>query len=192
MVDVREVIEPKAVTGEVDLAGKVVFSPLWLAVHRRTNNLLLKQDFPVILDSSKFSWRMMAEMLLELEDGGIPTWSKLEWVLFDLQKHSIAALRVTDSNHLAPLNFVVGDNSIEPGSFVYGWNKDGNPATYRGVTAQSERKFNQVMMKLFGKKFPIRLKSMSPIKGEVTVSVPVEKAKPQSSAMDKLNAALKD
>lgn len=78
MVDVRKVIMPDR-QGIVSLDGKVAFAPLWFAVHRRMDNLLLKRDFSEILDGPKFSWRIMAEMLLELEDSGLPKWARMEW-----------------------------------------------------------------------------------------------------------------
>lgn len=181
MVDVREVITADPF-GVVNLDGKVTFAPLWFACHRRLDNLVLRQEFNEILNSQKFTWRMMAEMLLELEAEGRPEWAKLEWIVFDLKSHSVAKL-VVPEDCVGPLSFEVNGNDIQPGKYLYGWTKSGAPGAY-SCSASDEHVFNQTMMKLFGKKFPFRLKSMTPVRGNVTVSVPVEAKK--GSKLDEL------
>lgn len=188
MVDVRKVIMPDR-SGVVSLDGKVVFGAMWFAVHRRKNNLVLKRDFSEILDGPKFSWRLMAEMLLDMEDDSLPEWARMKWLVFDLKSHEIA--RVEDPVGGIPLKFQVGENSIVIRDYWYGW-KNGNPATYAELTATTEHQFNGQMMKLFGKKFPFRLRSLSPFRGSVTVSVPVEKPAASGSAYAKLMAGLHD
>lgn len=190
MVDVRGVISPDF-RGQLSLDGKVLFSPMWLAVHRRKENLMLKREFDEILDAPKFSWRIMAEMLLELEEDGVPDWARYEWVVFDLKTHQV--MRVDEPVGGMRLSFEVGGNVIDPGKFWYGWSVQGKPGVYDGLVATSEHQFNQSMMKLFGKKFPIRLKSMSPFAGKVTVSVPVDKPDPSKSMpnWDKMKRAMR-
>lgn len=187
MVDVRKVMMPDR-TGAVSLDGKVLFAPMWFAVHRRMNNLMLKREFGEILDGPKFSWRIMAEMLLDLEDGSMPKWTRMEWVALDLQTHDIS--HVQDPVGGIPLSFKLGDNVIDTPKYWYGWTKEDKPGTYNGLTATAEHQFNNQMMKLFGKKFPIRLKSMSPFKGSVTVNVPVDKPNPNAGAYAKMLAEL--
>lgn len=174
MVDVRKVMVPDR-AGVISLEERVAFAPMWFAVHRRMDNLLLKRDFSEILDGSKFSWRLMAEMLLEMEDDGLPQWARIEWVVFELKTHEIS--KVENPVGGIPLKFQVGENAIVVPKYWYGWTKDGNPGKYNGLTANVEHQYNNQMMKLFGKKFPFRLKSMSPFSGPVTVSVPVDKPK---------------
>lgn len=187
MVDVRKVIMPDR-SGTVSLDGKIVFATMWFAVHRRMDNLLLKRDFNEILDGPKFSWRIMAEMLLDVEDGSLPDWARMEWMAMDLKTHELA--RVESPVGGIPIKFQVGDNTIEIPKYWYGWTRDGNPGKYDGLTATAEHQFNNQMMKLFGKKFPIRLKSMSPFMGNVTVSVPVDKPNPNAGAYARMMAQL--
>lgn len=182
MVDVREVIQasPK---GVVNLQDKVLFAPMWFACHRRLNNLVLRQNFSDVLSSRKFSWRILAEMLLELDDGSIPEWARLDWMVIDLKAHSVAKLMLPVGSFARSYSFQVGDNVIDPGPYLYGWTSSGQPGVHQ-CSASEEYVYNQNMMKLFGKKFPFRLVSMTPQRGDIKIGVPVETAK--GSALDQM------
>lgn len=169
MVDVRDVIEV-GYGGAIDLTGKVLFAPMWFAVHRRKENLQLKCKFNDILNSTKFSWRVMAEMLLDLEKDGVPDWARIQWVAFDLRNHTIC--RIPEPVGGMSYKFVLNGSEICPDKYRYGWTAKGGPGWYE-CDPNSEYQHNNFMMKMFGRKYPIRLVSMSPFSGDVTVNVPV-------------------
>lgn len=174
MVDVRGVEQPDSRTGVVSLSGKVLFSPTWLYAHYVKQNVVLKQEFNQILSSKKFSWRIFAEMLLDLERGLVPSWAQLQWVVLDLQSHQIK--RVTEPVGLCVLRFAVGDITIDPGAQFYSISDTGGICVPSRATAVQEYQYNQLMLKLFGRKFPMRLEMMTPWMGEVKVNIPVDAA----------------
>lgn len=188
MVDVRKVI-----TGEqgstIDLNGKVVIPACWLAVQTRLSNIVLTTEFSNIIDSEKYSWRILGEMLLELQEPGIPDWARMPYLLIDLKEHLICNLRVVQPT------FLVNGFQSQMGRYPYGWSGNGNPGSYDWVTPPLERLFNQEMMAVSGKKFPIKLPSLTPTQGAVTVDIPVEKIvkreKREESAVDQLFRELK-
>lgn len=182
MVDVRQVIQSDQY-GVVDLDGKVLFAPKWFACHRRLNNLVLRNEFSEILNSRKFSWRIMAEMLLDLETSERPEWAELSWVVVDLKAHNVAKVERPVGCLARTLVFRVGDNVIDPGQYLYGWTTSGKAGAH-DCSASEEHVYNQSMMKLFGKKFPFRLVSMTPIRGDIKISVPVEATK--GSALEQM------
>lgn len=169
MVDVREVIPAGT---QVDMTDSIALSPWWLYAHRKLGNLTLTHPQMALETSKKFSWRFLFEMLVDMEVENIPEWAGYEWLLIRLKEHhKIIRLDVKDQKEVT---FNLGARQISIPVNVYGFTKTNSIGVFSGVTAVQERHYNQQMMALFGKKFPIKLKTLTPLRGEVKLSIPVE------------------
>lgn len=168
MVDVRGVKSPKL--GYVDITNSILMSGVWLAVQVKSGNIQLTCEPSEVLDSAKYSWRMLGEMLLDLQSSdNLPDWARVEWLMFDLKEHATYQIDVRQK----PLGIQLGTQLSTIPTLPYGWTRECKPGVYEGVTPEVERAFNKAARKAFYSKYPLYLTSLSPLKGSVTLGIPV-------------------
>lgn len=137
----------------------------------------MTKPFDALLDSSKFSHRIVAEMLLDLDSQKYPDWCSSQWLILDLEKRLIFGITGSRLINMHMTREGCPDFVTCGGRYF----ELGGQVMCDFDTGTEEREYNlQLKAKVF-KGYPLKLRTLHPLRQDINVSIPVEVSGMESS-----------
>lgn len=164
MVELVGVINAEKLNYNVPLDDRMLFPVMWMRWHILFQNLRKDVSVDELLDSKRMTWRVLGNLIADLDTKQDKPWNGIDWLILDLKAHEIHKLEVGVSSFSYSWGGRVKGEMVPIPYFI-----DSNrkiACTIRNGYA--EREYNAKMMQFFGPKLPIRLKTTHPYYRTIT------------------------
>lgn len=180
MVDVCRVIDVSAYhDGVINLENSILFPVRWFQEMFLLTNLSVTSPLMQLLDDKKMSHRNFADFLLDLQARNARPWLPYRYLITDLKTREVSGILLKDKgvNHKLGITYPKAKEPIYL-DMATPYSTDNSMVVLKErMTPVLEMQYNKKMWDYFQKKYPIKLKSFSPLSGDLgTIKV----AKPRA------------
>lgn len=169
MVKFTKVMHTEDVRSFVRLDGVMLFPTRWLLTHALMHNLQTSVTLGELIDSDKWSWRMLGDFVADCDQKKYQNWQDADWMLLSFENREVIKL-VSDGR-----GFKFGWNGQERGFMRDCPYRPFGPGTFMcSLNASLEREYNCDMLKFYKPKIPVHLESTHPCSKDMkSTSIPV-------------------
>lgn len=161
MVDVCRVI-PYG-DGSIDIQGCVVIPINWIAMHTLLANLVV-EDLNSYAKSNKISMRIVGDIILSLDENPNPdSFGLFDWLVYNTREHEVSGVERIGRNPYE-ITFCKKERRI-PIRYAPCFLKDDGKMAFTCKNFVTEKEYNDVINRCFGKPLGMSIDTLNPIFG---------------------------